>query len=218
MASDRTADSAPKRAADAAAPPKSGPLRRLLRRLLRRKGDEDLRDVIGELIEVETPAAAGDHSISADERTLLHNILALRGQTVADVMVPRVDIKAVRADTSLADLVAYIREEAHSRLPVYVDSLDKLVGMVHIKDVLSYWNSTKRFNLRDILRRVIFVAPTMPVLDMLLEMRRTRIHMALVIDEFGGVDGLLTIEDLVEAIVGEIDDEHDIDEDRKSVV
>ena len=82
--------------------------------------------------------------------------------------------------------------------------------MVHIKDVLAYWGTAKKFNLRDILRRVVFVAPTLPVLDMLLDMRRSRTHMALVVDEFGGTDGLLTIEDLVEEIVGEIEDEHDV--------
>src|ERR1700757_2132986 len=84
--------------------------------------------------------------------------------------------------------------------------------MVHIKDVLAYWGTPKKFNLRDILRRVVFVAPTLPVLDMLLDMRRSRTHMALVVDEFGGTDGLLTIEDLVEEIVGEIEDEHDVAE------
>jgi CBS domain containing-hemolysin-like protein len=82
--------------------------------------------------------------------------------------------------------------------------------MIHIKDVLAYWGTAKKFNLRDILRRVVFVAPTLPVLDMLLDMRRSRTHMALVVDEFGGTDGLLTIEDLVEEIVGEIEDEHDV--------
>src|ERR1700757_5499969 len=84
--------------------------------------------------------------------------------------------------------------------------------MIHIKDVLVYWGTSKKFNLRDILRRVVFVAPTLPVLDMLLDMRRSRTHMALVVDEFGGSDGLLTIEDLVEEIVGEIEDEHDVAE------
>jgi CBS domain containing-hemolysin-like protein len=86
--------------------------------------------------------------------------------------------------------------------------------MVHIKDVLAYWGTAKKFNLRDILRRVVFVAPTLPVLDMLLDMRRSRTHMALVVDEFGGTDGLLTIEDLVEEIVGEIEDEFDVPEEQ----
>ncbi len=185
-------------------------LRRFVHRLLRRREPEDaIRDAIEELIE-EQPAEEG--GINADERTMLHNILALRDLTVSDVMVPRVDIVAIPADTPLEKLVELMGREAHSRLPVYAETLDDVSGMVHIKDVLPYWSSHKRFNLSDIVRRVLFVAPTMPVLDMLLEMRRTRIHMAIVVDEFGGTDGLLTIEDLVEEIVGEIDDEHDIEE------
>src|SRR5262249_45774126 len=131
-------------------------------------------------------------------------------KTVADVMVPRVDISAIAADTPLEEVVRLIQAEAHSRYPIYRESLDDVIGMIHIKDVLAYWGTNKKFNLRDILRRVVFVAPTLPVLDMLLDMRRSRTHMALVVDEFGGTDGLLTIEDLVEEIVGEIEDEHDV--------
>jgi magnesium and cobalt transporter len=185
------------------------PMRRLLHKLLRRKEPEEIREAIEELIE-EQPTQEG--RIGADERTMLHNILALRDLTVADVMVPRVDIVSIPATTPLEKLVELMGKEAHSRLPVYAETLDNVTGMVHIKDVVPYWSSHKRFNLSDIVRRVLFVAPTMPVLDMLLEMRRTRIHMAIVVDEFGGTDGLLTIEDLVEEIVGEIDDEHDIEE------
>jgi CBS domain containing-hemolysin-like protein len=140
----------------------------------------------------------------------LANILKLRDKNVADVMVPRVDISAIAADTPLDEVVRLIQAEAHSRYPVYRESLDDVIGMIHIKDVLTYWGTAKKFNLRDILRRVVFVAPTLPVLDMLLDMRRSRTHMALVVDEFGGTDGLLTIEDLVEEIVGEIEDEHDV--------
>jgi CBS domain containing-hemolysin-like protein len=125
-------------------------------------------------------------------------------------MVPRVDIIGISANTPLDEVVRLIQAEAHSRYPVYRESLDDVIGMVHIKDVLAYWGTPKKFNLRDILRRVVFVAPTLPVLDMLLDMRRSRTHMALVVDEFGGTDGLLTIEDLVEEIVGEIEDEHDV--------
>ena len=120
------------------------------------------------------------------------------------------DIVAIAADTPLDEVVRLIQAEAHSRYPIYRESLDDVIGMIHIKDVLAYWGTSKKFNLRDILRRVVFVAPTLPVLDMLLDMRRSRTHMALVVDEFGGTDGLLTIEDLVEEIVGEIEDEHDV--------
>lgn len=186
-----------------------GLLRAILRRLRRREKNEAVREAIEELIE-ETPES--DTPISEDQRVLLANILKLRDKTVADVMVPRVDIVAIAADTPLDEVVRLIQAEAHSRYPVYREALDDVIGMIHIKDVLAYWGTSKKFNLRDILRRVVFVAPTLPVLDMLLDMRRSRTHMALVVDEFGGTDGLLTIEDLVEEIVGEIEDEHDVAE------
>lgn len=188
-------------------PSNGGLLRSILRRLRRRERNEAVREAIEELIE-ETPES--DTPISDDQRHLLANILKLRDKTVADVMVPRVDIVAIAADTPLDDVVRLIQTEAHSRYPVHRETLDDVIGMVHIKDVLAYWGTSKKFNLRDILRRVVFVAPTLPVLDMLLDMRRSRTHMALVVDEFGGTDGLLTIEDLVEEIVGEIEDEHDV--------
>ena len=184
-----------------------GLLRAILRRLRRREKNEAVREAIEELIE-ETPES--DTPISEDQRVLLANILKLRDKTVSDVMVPRVDIIGISANTPLDEVVRLIQAEAHSRYPVYRESLDDVIGMVHIKDVLAYWGTPKKFNLRDILRRVVFVAPTLPVLDMLLDMRRSRTHMALVVDEFGGTDGLLTIEDLVEEIVGEIEDEHDV--------
>jgi magnesium and cobalt transporter len=184
-----------------------GLLRAILRRLRRREKNDAVREAIEELIE-ETPES--DTPISEDQRVLLANILKLRDKTVRDVMVPRVDIIAMSADTPLDEVVRLIQAEAHSRYPIYRESLDDVIGMVHIKDVLAYWGTAKKFNLRDILRRVVFVAPTLPVLDMLLDMRRSRTHMALVVDEFGGTDGVLTIEDLVEEIVGEIEDEHDV--------
>jgi CBS domain containing-hemolysin-like protein len=196
---------APSSAADSAA--HSSWFRTLWRRLRRRERNEAVREAIEELIEG-TPES--DTPISDDQRELLANILKLRDKTVADVMVPRVDIVGISADTPLDEVVRLIQAEAHSRYPIYRDSLDDVIGMVHIKDVLAYWGRSKKFNLRDILRRVVFVAPTLPVLDMLLDMRRSRTHMALVVDEFGGTDGLLTIEDLVEEIVGEIEDEHDV--------
>jgi len=199
--------SLPSPASNGDVPSSGGLLRAILRRLRRREKNEAVREAIEELIE-ETPES--DTPISDDQRVLLSNILKLRDKTVRDVMVPRVDIISIAADTPLDEVVRLIQAEAHSRYPIYRESLDDVIGMIHIKDVLAYWGTAKKFNLRDILRRVVFVAPTMPVLDMLLDMRRQRTHMALVVDEFGGTDGLLTIEDLVEEIVGEIEDEHDV--------
>ena len=204
---EQTHPSAPAASPSGDVPSSGGLLRAILRRLRRREKNEAVREAIEELIE-ETPES--DTPISDDQRVLLANILKLRDKTVRDVMVPRVDIVAMAADMPLDEVVRLIQSEAHSRYPIYRESLDDVIGMIHIKDVLAYWGTAKKFNLRDILRRVVFVAPTLPVLDMLLDMRRQRTHMALVVDEFGGTDGLLTIEDLVEEIVGEIEDEHDV--------
>ncbi len=187
-----------------------GGLRAWFRRLFgQRNGSTALRETIEELIEQEQ---VNELPADSDELVLLANILKLHGLTVHDVMVPRADISAVDVHTSLPDLVRIMSEEAHSRIPVYRGTLDDVAGMVHIKDVLACWNQEAPFRLGNIVRRMLFVAPSMQILELLLQMRVNRIHMALVVDEYGGVDGLVTIEDLVEEIVGEIEDEHDEDE------
>lgn len=177
------------------------------------RDDTSLRSSIEELIE---ELGEEEGSVGAGERALLTNILKLRGRTVADVMVPRADIVALDIDTPLPELVQRIAEEGHSRLPVYRETLDDVVGMIHIKDVLAIVANRRPPGatgtaLKDIVREVMIVAPSMPVLDLLVQMRQNRRHLALVVDEFGGIDGLVTIEDLVEEIVGEIEDEHDED-------
>ncbi|UEM03535.1 hemolysin family protein [Skermanella rosea] len=184
----------------------TGQFRGWLRTILGGRGDTTLRDTIEELIEERREA---EGSIAADERVLLANILKLRDRTVVDTMVPRADIVAVDIDTTLPELIERMSQEAHSRMPVYRETLDDVVGVVHIKDVLSAVARKTPFQLKDITRDAVIVAPSMPVLDLLLQMRQSRQHMALVVDEFGGIDGLVTIEDLVEEIVGEIEDEHD---------
>ena len=171
-----------------------------------RNGENSLRETLEELIE---DGEEESGALGSDERTLLANILELRGRTVHDVMVPRVDITAVEVDAALSDVIEAITKWGHSRLPVFRGTLDDAIGMVHIKDVLAWWPKDEAFSLSKILRRVLFVSPSMHVLELLLEMQVKRSHMALVVDEFGGVDGLVTIEDLVEEIVGEIEDEHD---------
>ncbi|MBM3589121.1 MAG: HlyC/CorC family transporter [Alphaproteobacteria bacterium] len=184
--------------------------------ILRRKEAESIRDQVEELIERhEAPSEArpGDGqttSLDAEERALLGNVLRLRGITAYDVMVPRADIMAIPESHSLTETIALIQTEGHSRYPVYRDGLDDIIGMVHIKDVFaSVGKEEKAFALTDVLRRPLFVVPSIPVLDLLLQMRLARVHMALVVDEYGGIDGLITIEDLVETIVGDISDEHD---------
>ncbi len=184
-------------------------LRGWLRGLMKGRGGDSVRETLEELIEEredeETPL--DDH-----ERLLLGNILRLRDLTAYDVMVPRADIVAVEAKTSLHDLVECLTERGHSRLPVYRATLDDAIGMVHIKDVLALVGSGKPFSLPKILRRTLFVSPSIRVTDLLVEMRLKRTHMALVVDEYGGIDGLVTIEDLVEQIVGEIEDEFERDD------
>ena len=191
-------------------------LRGLLQKFRRaRKADESLREVIEELIEDSEPLEGGARdpaAINPDERLLLQNILHLRDVTAYDVMVPRADISAVEISTPLPELIRMMTEEAHSRLPVYRESLDDVRGVVHIKDVLAQTQKSGAFELESLLRKVLFVSPSMRVLDLLLEMRLTRVHMAMVVDEYGGIDGLVTIEDMIEAIVGDIQDEHDAEE------
>jgi CBS domain containing-hemolysin-like protein len=157
--------------------------------------------------------------LSSQERLMLTNLLNFGGLKVSDVMVPRADIIAVEEQTSLSELIDVFREAQHSRLPVYRETLDDPLGMIHIKDILALvekrpdgrlnWPQTP---ITKVKRELLFVPAAMPALDLLLRMQASRIHLALVVDEYGGTDGLVSIEDLVEQIVGEIGDEHDIDE------
>ena len=151
----------------------------------------------------------GTEAFDSHERALIENVLKLRDLTAWDVMVPRVDIVAVELSTHFGEVVKLFVEEGHSRLPVYEDDLDHIVGMVHVKDVMGYVAAGRSTTLQKLLRKVLFVAPSSRVLDLLSQMRQQRVHMAFVVDEFGGIDGLITIEDLVEEIVGDIEDEHD---------
>ncbi len=182
-------------------------LRNRLRSWLRsRNGEDTVREAIEELIEEREDAGV---SIDSDERVLLANILKLHDVTAEDVMVPRAEIVAADITTPLDDLMALIATEAHSRIPLYREQLDDVVGFVHIKDLVAALG--KDVEAKDLVRDLLFAAPSIRVLDLLLEMRASRVHMAIVVDELGGVDGLVTIEDLVEEIVGEIEDEHDED-------
>ena len=184
--------------------------------LLKRREAESVRDRVEELLEEPARHDAGPRrdevgsGLDTHERILLGNVLRLRDKTAYDVMVPRADILAMPEDLTLDQAIVLIQREGHSRFPVYRGNLDDVMGMVHIKDVFAaVGRDPASFSLKGILRRPLLVVPTIPVLDLLLEMRAQRIHMALVVDEYGGIDGLVTIEDLVETIVGDISDEHD---------
>ncbi len=187
----------------------SNALGRLLGRL--RTTEQSVRESIAELVQDAASEAAPDAAIGLNpqERALIANVLRLREITADDVMVPRPDIIAIRVDVTLDQAIDLLRREGHSRLPVFREHLDDVLGMVHLKDVFAYTGPAEDFSLEKILRRPLMVAPQIGVLDLLLQMRQRHTHLALVVDEYGGIDGLVTIEDLVETIVGDISDEHD---------
>ena len=189
----------------------------------------DLKDVLD--------AGAGAHGFSPEESKMLQNILALRERRVVDVMVPRADIIAVQRDIALGELLKVFANAGHSRLVVYDETLDDAIGMVHIRDLIAFMTaraasaSTKSrrkkplpagldlkaidlampLSTTKIIREILFVPPSMPAIDLLAKMQTTRIHLSLVVDEYGGADGVVSIEDIVEQIVGDIEDEHDED-------
>src|SRR6266404_4235721 len=197
-----------------------------------------VRDDLQVVLDASTPDEVG---FSAIERTMLRNILGLHERRIADVMIHRADIVAVKRDTPLGELMSLFESAAHSRLVVYNETLDDPEGIVHIRDLLAFMTARARARTPDagktkrkkplpagldlravdlalpladanIIRKLLFVPPSMRAIDLLAQMQASRIHLALVVDEYGGTDGLVSIEDIVEQIVGEIDDEHDSDE------
>ena len=144
------------------------------------------------------------------ENELLKNLAGLRGINASDVMVPRVDIVSVAMSDDFEQIVKQLIKTNHSRVPVRNESLDDIVGILHIKDVLANLFLKEKQDIKNLLKQPIFVSPSISLLDLLYEMRVKRRHLALVVDEYGGTDGLVTIEDLVEELVGEIEDEHDL--------
>ena len=170
---------------------------------------EEIEDAIDEAEESQrSHPVAGD--LSPAERQMLRNLLHFGEQTAGDICVTRGDIMAVSSDISFEDLVRAFVDAGHSRLPVYGESLDAVIGMVHIKDVfMANFDPSRDRSLASLMREPLFVPESMGVIELLARMRSQRIHLAIVVDEFGGTEGLVTIEDVVEEIVGEIEDEHD---------
>jgi magnesium and cobalt transporter len=181
-------------------------LRQFLRLLRRNRGRTTPIDAM-----VAAAEAEGEE-IAPAERALIGNVLKSHDRTAADVMVPRGDVIAIDEEAPFADVIKRLVEHGHSRLPVFRETLDDVIGYVHVKDVLAPVAERRPTKLAGLIRKVLFVAPSLPILDLLAQMRRARTHIAMVVDEFGGIDGLVTIEDLIEEIVGEIEDEHDVDE------
>lgn len=167
---------------------------------------QSVRDELSELIEnsINTKDSFDNH-----ESTLLRNILNLKDLTAESLMVPRADIVSIDLTEDVDSVMAQICSANHSRLPAHNGSMDVIQGMFHIKDLMPHLLTGSNPDLKELMRPVLFVSPSIWVMDLLHEMRLKRRHLALVVDEFGGVDGLITIEDLVEEIVGEIEDEHD---------
>ncbi len=151
-------------------------------------------------------------NLTNDQTNMLGNLLKLGKIQVIDIMVPRADIVSISVETNFFDTLALFMKASHSRLPVYKDQLDNIIGMIHVKDLLPYWENSSNFSIEKIKRNVLFASPSMQVNDLLGQMRATRTHLAIIVDEQGGTDGIATIEDLVEEIVGEIEDEHDTKE------
>lgn len=198
-------------AADAA-PRASGGFLRSVRAFFGAKPNEvSLRESLEEAIDVHEEGS-DTVSLGDKEREMLFNVLEYGELRIDDVMVPRGDIVAVPSNISFPDLVKVFAEAAHSRMPVFGETLDDVVGMVHVKDALKLIagdNSPDEFKIAAIQRPVLYVPASMRVIDLLAKMRASRTHMAVVVDEYGGTDGLVTVEDMVEEIVGEIEDEHD---------
>lgn len=190
----------------------------ILNGFVKSKPDTTLRETIEDYIEDDSPDGQNDDQNSQHERLLFSNILQLRDMTVEEVMVPRADIKALESSTPQAEVLKFFGAIQVSRVPVYKENLDHVLGTVHLKDILAALSEGKKVVLEDLVTDVPVVSPTLPVLDLLLQIRQSRRHMVMVVDEYGGIDGLVTMGDVIEAIVGEIDDEHRLQEDVPQMV
>ena len=177
---------------------------------------EDSEQTLREEIEEAIDEAEESHPVAGDltpvERQMLRNLLHFGDETAGDICVTRGDIISIPASIAFEDLVKAFAEAEHSRLPVYGESLDEIVGMVHVKDVFAAMiDESRDRSMQALLRSPLFIPESMGVIDLLARMRAERVHLAIVVDEFGGTEGLVTIEDVVEEIVGDIEDEHDVE-------
>jgi len=230
------ADEPPSASTVAASAAERTSLKDWLAGLFRQKNGSSLREDLTDAL-AGTGDAAGPGAFSPAERAMLNNILRLREVRVEDVMVPRADIEAVEISTTLGDLLGVFEQSGHSRMPVYAGTLDDPRGMVHIRDVLAHITRSARAKKGrqtrkapaaplelanvdlsrgigdlNLIRTVLFVPPSMMASDLMARMQASRTQMALVIDEYGGTDGLVSLEDVVERVVGDIEDEHDEEE------
>lgn len=184
--------------------------RQWLRSNLRDKPhDNSLREALEEVLEEHEEEM---EATPTEEQAIIKNVLNFADRCVHDIMTPRTEIKAVEYTVSLPELKQHITQHIHTRIPVYNDTLDNIKGFLHVKDLLPHLANEEPFNIALILRELLFVPPSMPLIKLLVKMRDAGVHIAIVVDEYGGTDGLVTLEDVFEEIVGEIQDEHDEEE------
>ena len=184
-----------------------------LKFFLKKKENNKLKNNIENLL---NKRLKEEKPLKINEEKIISNVFQLPEKLVNDIMIPRTDIISVDTSASINKLVQIIGRTSHSRYPVFDKSRDNIIGMIHIKDVISCWKNKKIGNIKKLVRQILFAPDSMNVLDLLLKMRTSHIHMAIIVDEHGGVDGLVTIEDLVEEIVGEIKDEHEAQKENKN--
>lgn len=182
-------------------------VRHLFNHLRKITYDPSLKESVLELMDEYSDTSS--RRISLIETNIVKNTLEFGELSVGDLMTPRADIAAVSDEVSLAELKSHIRETANTRIPVYHDNLDKIVGFIHIKDVFLKSLNRTNFDISSIIRKILVIPAAMKAADLLAKMQTSRVHIAIIVDEFGGVDGLITIEDLIEAIIGQVEDEHD---------
>lgn len=180
------------------------------------EAESTLRETIDDYISKDGGVREAD-AIGQHERLLLSNILKLRHMTVHNVMIPRADIVAIEVSTTQEELLKLLADKQFSRIPVFRSTLDEVLGTIHIKDVLASLAQGHPVDIKALIREIPIVSPAMPIIDLMLTMRQSRRHMVLVVDEYGGIDGLVTVNDVIESIVGEIEDEHDTAEGPKII-
>lgn len=200
--------------------PEAAPRRRSVGEWLKsvfafRPQDTTVREAIEEVLE-ERESETG--ALAPEEKTMLRNVLTFGDITVRDIMTPRSDIVAVPADISLEELKRHIIEQRHTRIPIYRAALDEVEGFLHIKDLFAMVAGDQPYDLKKVARSMLFVPPSMRIIDLLVKMRRSCSHMVIVVDEYGGTDGLVTLEDVFEEIVGDIQDEHDEEDGHRELI
>lgn len=172
--------------------------------MFKKEGELPLIDRLEGLLESDQEDAGAINSNDSGELELVTNVLGLKDLTAEDVMVPRADIVAAKIDTPLKDFIKLFSQNNFSQIPIYKDTLDNVVGIVRVRDFLTYINEPDTFDINRLIKSVMYVVPSVQLMDLLSELRASANHMALVVDEFGGIDGLVTLQDVISEIVGEI--------------